>query len=131
MPTLTTTIRSLHGEVKEIHSGIDVKDDSDMCLSFPRMFVSFCSGGNTYDVGMAQVNTINWSSCSGGNPPCDPSTNLGCAIDVWRWGGGTFSLWSTCGGCGACSSTEKSINPEWDGTWPKGYDVSQCLRQEN
>lgn len=63
------------------------------------------SGGNgnamnqntdgSFDVGLWQVNTQNWNSCSGGSPPCDPSTNLGCAIDVWRWGGGTFKLWST------------------------------------
>jgi hypothetical protein len=79
-------------------------------------------GGNTYDVGMAQVNTINWSSCSGGNPPCDPSTNLNCAIDVWRWGGGSFKLWSTCGGCGACDS---SVSSEWDGSFPKTYDPSR------
>lgn len=54
------------------------------------------SGGNanamnqnndgSFDVGLWQVNTQNWNSCSGGSPPCDPSTNLGCAIDVWQWG---------------------------------------------
>jgi len=82
-------------------------------------------GGGTYDIGVWQVNTINWSSCSGGNPPCGESTNLGCAIDVWRWGGGTFKLWSTCGGCGACSSEENTIDPSWDGTWPSWYDASR------
>lgn len=71
----------------------------------------------------AQVNTQNWNSCSGGNPPCDGSVNLSCAIDVWRWGGGTFKLWSTCGGCGACAVS--AVNPEWDGSYPKGYDASR------
>jgi len=86
-------------------------------------------GGNTYDIGVWQVNTINWSTCSGGNPPCDQSTNLGCAIDVWRWGGGTFKLWSTCGGCGACAVSEEeqksAINPEWDGSYPEWYDATR------
>jgi len=85
-------------------------------------------GGNTYDIGVWQVNTINWSTCSGGSPPCGESTNLGCAIDVWRWGGGSFKLWSTCGGCGACAVKESDvsgINPEWDGTYPSWYDATR------
>jgi hypothetical protein len=58
----------------------------------------------SFDVGLYQVNDVNWSSCSGGQAPCDPNTNLQCAIKVWQWGGSTWSLWSTCGGCGCCSS---------------------------
>ena len=34
--------------------------------------------GGSYDVGLWQVNDMNWSSCSGGKAPCDPSTNLNC-----------------------------------------------------
>jgi hypothetical protein len=26
------------------------------------------------------------------------------AIDVYKWGGNTWKLWSTCGACGACGS---------------------------
>ena len=58
----------------------------------------------SFDVGVWQVNTQNWASCNGGNPPCDPTVNGACAHLVWGWGGGTWKLWSTCGGCGCCSS---------------------------
>ena len=78
--------------------------------------------GGSLDVGLWQINTQNWASCSGGSPPCDPGTNLACAIDVsarcgvgmrrypdltafptprfrlaqvWKWGGSSFKLWST------------------------------------
>jgi len=85
--------------------------------------------GGTYDVGVWQVNTINWNACAGGHPPCPQKQNLGCAIDVWRWGGGTFKLWSTCGSCGACArglaEAEIAINPEWDGTYPEWYDATR------
>ncbi len=46
--------------------------------------------------------SMNWNSCSGGAAPCDVETNLKCAIDVYRWGGNTFKLWSTCHVCGVC-----------------------------
>ncbi|CUG86958.1 unnamed protein product, partial [Bodo saltans] len=59
---------------------------------------NYNSWDSSYDVGVWQVNTVNWKDCSGGAAPCNPSTNLQCAIDVWRWGGNTFRLWSTCGG---------------------------------
>eukprot|EP00466_Bigelowiella_natans_P019386 jgi/Bigna1/68269/fgenesh1_pg.5_\ len=35
--------------------------------------------GGSYDVGLWQINSANWASCSGGGAPCNPSTNLGCA----------------------------------------------------
>eukprot|EP01121_Diplochlamys_sp_Union-15-3_P016253 TRINITY_DN54_c0_g1_i1.p1 TRINITY_DN54_c0_g1~~TRINITY_DN54_c0_g1_i1.p1 ORF type:complete len:136 (+),score=20.29 TRINITY_DN54_c0_g1_i1:82-489(+) len=70
------------------------------------------SGGNAHaqndntngssDVGLWQINTVNWASCSGGVAPCDPNTNLACAIKVYQWGGNSFRLWSTCGECGCC-----------------------------
>jgi hypothetical protein len=46
----------------------------------------------------AQLST----NSSGGSPPCDNDVNLQCAIKVWQWGGNSFRLWSTCGGCGCC-----------------------------
>eukprot|EP00484_Ammonia_sp_Unknown_P007138 CAMPEP_0197055522 /NCGR_PEP_ID=MMETSP1384-20130603/67272_1 /TAXON_ID=29189 /ORGANISM="Ammonia sp." /LENGTH=153 /DNA_ID=CAMNT_0042489133 /DNA_START=85 /DNA_END=543 /DNA_ORIENTATION=- len=58
------------------------------------------SGGNehaanensngSFDVGLWQINTVNWDSCSGGSPPCDAAANLQCAIDVYKWGGNTW-----------------------------------------
>ncbi len=60
--------------------------------------------GGSYDVGLWQINDMNWASCSGGAAPCNPSTNLECAKKVFAWGGNTWKLWSTCGACGVCSS---------------------------
>ncbi|KNC51181.1 uncharacterized protein AMSG_11986 [Thecamonas trahens ATCC 50062] len=54
------------------------------------------------DIGVWQINSVNWGSCSKGRPPCDASSNLACAIQVWKWGGKSFRLWSTCSECGAC-----------------------------
>ena len=72
------------------------------------------SGGNanaacyntngTFDVGVFQVNKTNWSSCSGGNPPCNVDTNLRCAIMVYNWGGKTWKFWSTASKCGCRNS---------------------------
>jgi len=72
------------------------------------------SGGNAHachknnngsiDAGLWQINQMNWASCSGGKAPCDPSTNLACAIKVYDWGGKTWKLWSTCKTCGCCGS---------------------------
>ena len=72
--------------------------------------VSHESGGNgnamnyntnaSFDVGLWQINTVNWGSCSGGSAPCNVQTNLNCAIKVWQWGGNSFKLWSTAKGCG-------------------------------
>eukprot|EP01032_Pedospumella_encystans_P009107 gene9107-10754_t len=61
-------------------------------------------GSYKWDVGLWQVNSFNWASCSGGNAPCDPQTNLNCAIKVFQWGGNTWKNWSTCGKCGCCGS---------------------------
>lgn len=68
------------------------------------------SGGNgnalnyntngSYDVGLFQINDFNWNACSGGKAPCDLNANLQCAIQVYKWGGNTFKLWSTGAGCG-------------------------------
>ena len=52
------------------------------------------------DVGLWQINTVNWGQCNAGQAPCTPSSNLICAQMVWGWGGNSFSLWSTAGPCG-------------------------------
>mmetsp|Transcript_23363 Transcript_23363/g.27084 ORF Transcript_23363/g.27084 Transcript_23363/m.27084 type:complete len:136 (+) Transcript_23363:85-492(+) len=67
------------------------------------------SGGNanamnfndngSFDVGLWQINKINWGVC-GGAPPCDTEANFQCAKAVWKWGGNSFRLWSTAKGCG-------------------------------
>jgi len=77
-----------------------------------RCIVSHESSGNanamnyntndSFDVGVWQVNSMNWASCNGGKAPCDVDSNLKCAAAVWRWGGNSFKLWSTCGVCGCC-----------------------------
>ena len=58
----------------------------------------------TYDVGLWQIDTVNWNACNGGRTPCDPTENLNCAIDIYQWGGNTWQLWATCGMCNACNS---------------------------
>lgn len=60
--------------------------------------------GGSYDVGLWQINDMNWASCSGGAAPCDPSKNLACAEKVFAWGGNTWKLWATCSTCGVCNS---------------------------
>eukprot|EP00128_Syssomonas_multiformis_P009133 Colp12_sorted_trinity150504_noHs@11832 len=62
------------------------------------------NSGGSFDVGLWQVNSGNWASCSGGSAPCGTSTNLECAKAVYNWGGKTWKFWSTCTTCGACSS---------------------------
>ena len=97
----------------------DVVDIDSFCSQYSgwsmeccRCIVSHESGGNAHavnhnsngsnDVGLFQINDINWPSCSGGQPPCNPSTSLECAKEVFHWGSNTWKLWSTCGGCGCC-----------------------------
>eukprot|EP01088_Endostelium_zonatum_P014848 TRINITY_DN33_c0_g3_i1.p1 TRINITY_DN33_c0_g3~~TRINITY_DN33_c0_g3_i1.p1 ORF type:complete len:135 (+),score=13.50 TRINITY_DN33_c0_g3_i1:74-478(+) len=89
---------------------------ADICSKGPwnqaccRCIVSHESGGNahaanyntngSFDVGVFQINRVNWA-CNGGNAPCDVASNLKCAIDVWNQHR-SFSPWSTCRGCGCC-----------------------------
>ena len=71
------------------------------------------SGGNAHacnknnngsiDVGLWQINSINWNSCNGGSAPCTPQANLNCAKKVFNWGGNTWKYWATCGKCGCCN----------------------------
>ena len=70
--------------------------------------VSHESGGNanavnyntngTFDAGLWQINKVNWG-CSGGSAPCNPNTNLQCAIKVYQ-ASGSWKPWSTARGCG-------------------------------
>ena len=72
--------------------------------------VSHESGGNanaanlnsngSFEVGLFQINDLNWGQCNGGAAPCDVQSNLNCAIKVYQWGGNSFKLWSTAAGCG-------------------------------
>ena len=99
-------------------------DIASACASFGGWSQSCCeciaraeSGGNANaqlhntndsdDVGLWQINSFNWNSCSGGNAPCDVGVNLACARKVWGWGGNSWKYWSTCGQCGCCSSAEE------------------------
>ena len=34
--------------------------------------------GGSYDVGLWQINDMNWASCNGGKAPCDGNSNLNC-----------------------------------------------------
>eukprot|EP01123_Difflugia_compressa_P007049 TRINITY_DN19522_c0_g1_i1.p1 TRINITY_DN19522_c0_g1~~TRINITY_DN19522_c0_g1_i1.p1 ORF type:complete len:145 (+),score=12.99 TRINITY_DN19522_c0_g1_i1:54-488(+) len=62
------------------------------------------NSNGSYDIGLYQINSINWGQCNGGAAPCDPGANAACAHKVWQWGENTWKLWSTCGGCGCCGS---------------------------
>ena len=74
--------------------------------------ISHESGGNSHaqlhdsdgtnDIGLWQINTVNWGQCNNGNPPCDVNQNLECAKKVYAWGGNTWRLWTTCSACGCC-----------------------------
>jgi len=55
----------------------------------------------SYDVGLWQINKVNWS-CNGGKAPCDLSANLKCAQQVWKNGHNSFKQWSTSSKCGGC-----------------------------
>jgi hypothetical protein len=54
----------------------------------------------SYDVGLWQINSVNWGLCNDYKAPCDPQANLNCAIKVYNWGGKTWKLWSTAQKCG-------------------------------
>lgn len=57
------------------------------------------------DVGLWQINTLNWEKCNGGKAPCDPTDNLNCAKKVYGWGGNSWKLWAktTLAGCPGCA----------------------------
>jgi len=59
------------------------------------------------DVGLFQINSVNWPSCNSGKAPCDPDANLKCAIAVYKAGSGgvknSWNPWTTAEGCGCRS----------------------------
>ena len=67
------------------------------------------SGGNehsmnyntngSFDVGVFQINKVNWA-CNGGAAPCDSESNLKCAIHVYQGSRNSWKPWSTARGCG-------------------------------
>lgn len=75
-----------------------------------KCIVSHESGGNAHamnynsngstDVGLWQINSINWGSCNGGHAPCDPTQNLNCAVKVYAGSGNSWKPWSTHSACG-------------------------------
>jgi len=62
------------------------------------------NGTYTYDIGLWQINQVNWDACNGSSAPCDPSVNLKCAISVYKHRKNTWAAWSTCTGCNCCDS---------------------------
>lgn len=75
-----------------------------------KCIVSHESGGNAHamnyntngstDVGLWQINSVNWGGCNGGKAPCDPNQNLNCAIKVYQGSGNSWKPWSTHSACG-------------------------------
>jgi hypothetical protein len=65
------------------------------------MVNSLLTTNSHQDVGMWQINSMNWNMCSSGKAPCDPQVNLKCAITIWNYHK-SFKLWSTCRACGCC-----------------------------
>ena len=100
----------------------DYRSISDWCSRYSGWKQSSCecimkqeSGGNanevdtdpeqtSYDVGLWQIDSYNWKSCSNGMAPCSPEVNLECAEKVFRWGGNTWKNWGACESCGVCNS---------------------------
>lgn len=53
------------------------------------------NSNGSYDVGLWQINAVNWPHCNSGNAPCDPNQNLNCAISLYKASGNTWKPWST------------------------------------
>eukprot|EP00826_Nyctotherus_ovalis_P025719 TRINITY_DN1997_c0_g1_i1.p1 TRINITY_DN1997_c0_g1~~TRINITY_DN1997_c0_g1_i1.p1 ORF type:complete len:103 (+),score=11.22 TRINITY_DN1997_c0_g1_i1:182-490(+) len=62
------------------------------------------NGNGTYDVGVFQINQIHWRSCSGGKAPCNVTTNLRCAIGVYRGAHNRWRPWMAARRCGCTNS---------------------------
>lgn len=61
----------------------------------------------SYDVGLWQINSANWPSCSPSAPPCagdndDNTANMQCAQSLFTQGGKTWARWATCQACNVC-----------------------------
>jgi hypothetical protein len=60
------------------------------------------SRSNDWKVGLWQINGAEWTMCSGGYAPCDPTDNLNCALKRYEYGGNTWKMWTSCSACKAC-----------------------------
>jgi hypothetical protein len=56
--------------------------------------MNYNSNGST-DVGLWQINSINWGNCNSGHAPCDPTQNLNCAIKIYQGRSNSWNAWST------------------------------------
>ena len=75
-----------------------------------KCIVSHESGGNAHamnhhddgstDVGLWQINNVNWGGCNNGHAPCDTSQNLNCAVKVYQWASNSWKAWSAHAACG-------------------------------
>ena len=55
---------------------------------------------SSYDVGLWQINSVNWPACNNGKIPCRLDENLKCAIQIYQYGGNTWKYWTTSAFCG-------------------------------
>ena len=53
------------------------------------------------DVGW-QINSVNWPACNAGKAPCDPDSNLKCAIQTYKDGKNSWSKWVARKACPGC-----------------------------
>ena len=64
------------------------------------------NSNGSLDVGLFQINSMNWGQCNGGNAPCNLDQNLNCAKKIFGWGGNSFRLWATASMCGCKNASE-------------------------
>lgn len=104
-----------------------VEDISAWCARYSwnqeccRCIVSHESAGNAHymhhnsngstDVGLWQINNINWGECNNGHAPCDTAQNLHCATQVYQDGGNTWKAWATHTACGCWFNRLSSNSP--------------------
>lgn len=61
--------------------------------------LNYNTNGST-DVGLWQINNVNWGGCNNGHAPCDTSQNLNCAVKVYQWASNSWKAWSAHAACG-------------------------------
>ena len=120
-PTMLNTTRACGGKLPGACQGRSSVDIASWCSKYTGWSQASCkciaqheSAGDAHacnmnvdgslDIGLWQINDMNWGSCSGGRAPCDPASNLACAKKTFAWGGNTWKLWSSCSKCGVCNS---------------------------
>eukprot|EP00826_Nyctotherus_ovalis_P050324 TRINITY_DN6154_c0_g1_i11.p1 TRINITY_DN6154_c0_g1~~TRINITY_DN6154_c0_g1_i11.p1 ORF type:complete len:153 (+),score=17.50 TRINITY_DN6154_c0_g1_i11:143-601(+) len=66
----------------------------------------------SFDVGLFQINEINWASCNDGRPPCDINSNLNCAITIYKRAHNRWNPWAAAAKkCGCWNSACFCTNP--------------------